>query len=345
MTPSTIRPFAGRLAPVPQRGGFRQPDHWVWCGSVIGGEDGRYHMYASRWPKAYPFFDGYRVASEVIHAVAETPVGPYAFQSVVLPDRGEAYWDGRMTHNPSILRIGDQYALFYIGATYRGARPAPDELHAETSPVPDASYATIRIGLATSDAPEGPWKRRDTPIISSRRGHWDASVITNPAPCLAPDGRLLVYYRGNLPRAPGVRGGRIGLAAAPGIEQPFERLTDEPILAFGPGRIEDPYVWWNGTVYELVAKDLTGELTGEFHAGIHAWSTDAISWNLGDPPKAWSRTIQWDDGRSTTLGSLERPQILLEAGVPTHVCFAVADGPGGFRDADNTWNVVVRLDQ
>jgi hypothetical protein len=142
-----------------------------------------------------------------------------------------------------------------------------------------------------------------------------------------------------------VRGGRIGLAAAAGIDRPFERLTEEPVLAFGPGRVEDPYVWWNGNVYELVAKDLTGELTGEFHAGLHAWSADAVAWHLADPPKAWSRTIQWDDGHSTTMGSLERPQVLLEAGVSTHVCFAVADGPGGFRDADNTWNVVVPLVQ
>ena len=114
------------LLPVPCNGGFRMADYWVWCGSAIRGEDGRYHMFAARWPKAYPFFDGYKVASEVVRASADTPVGPYVFEEVVLPARGAAFWDGRMTHNPTIHKIGDTYALFYIGATYDGPTPTPE---------------------------------------------------------------------------------------------------------------------------------------------------------------------------------------------------------------------------
>ncbi len=55
--------------------------------------------------------------------MAETPEGPYTFQEVVLGDRGAAFWDGRMTHNPVVVKRGDTYLLFYIGTTFDGPKP------------------------------------------------------------------------------------------------------------------------------------------------------------------------------------------------------------------------------
>ena len=40
--------FIDRILPAPINGGFQDPDHWIWGASVIMGEDGRYHMFASR---------------------------------------------------------------------------------------------------------------------------------------------------------------------------------------------------------------------------------------------------------------------------------------------------------
>mgnify|MGYP000435177835 CR=1 FL=1 len=76
--------FIDRILPVPVSGGFRMTDYWVWCGSVIQGEDQRYHMFAARWPKELPFFDGYKTHSEVVRAVSDTPEGPYVYQEQVL---------------------------------------------------------------------------------------------------------------------------------------------------------------------------------------------------------------------------------------------------------------------
>src|SRR5262245_45244510 len=94
------------LGVVPRNGGFRMEGYWVWCGSVIKGDDGRYHMFASRWPKDITFHPGWMTNSEIVRAVADRPEGPYVFQQVVLPARGADYWDGRSTHNPSITRHG-----------------------------------------------------------------------------------------------------------------------------------------------------------------------------------------------------------------------------------------------
>jgi hypothetical protein len=331
--------FIDRILPAPVNGGFRMDDYWVWCGSVVRGEDERYHMFAARWPKNLVFFDGYKVASEVVHAVSDTPEGPYEFQSVVLPDRGGEFWDGRMTHNPTIHRYGDKYLLFYIGATFDGPRPSEQELRDGTTRIPNQCYSTIRIGLATADSVWGPWERPDAPCLDIRPGKWDGSVVTNPAPCIRPDGSILLYYRSNTPN-----GLRLGCACAASLGAPFERLSDEPVLTFpGDEFVEDPCVWHNGDHYELIAKDIKGGICGEVHAGIHARSDDGLAWTLCDPPKAYSRSIRWDDGTVTNQGCVERPQLLFHDGVPTHLFAATGDGPGGFRNCDRSWNLVIPL--
>jgi hypothetical protein len=337
--------FIDRIQPAPVGGGFRMDDYWVWGGSVIQGEDGRYHMFASRWPKTLPFFAGYQTHSEVVRAVADTPEGPYAFQEVVLPARGAVHWDGQMTHNPSIHRYGDVYLLFYIGATYPAPRPEPEALWNDQTPKPKISYANIRIGMATARAVTGPWRRPDAPVLRPRPGKWDHSIVTNPAPCVTQDGRILLLYRANTPQ-----GLRIGAALAPKLGAAFERLHEDPVLHFeGDNHVEDPYVWWvddpasSGGHFELLAKDMTGGITGERHAGVHATSPDGITWHLSDPPKAYSRRVRWTDGTETTQGCLERPQLLLQDGYPTHLFAATCDGPGGFRACSKSWTIVLPL--
>jgi len=331
--------FLDRILPAPVGGGFAMDDYWVWCGSVLGGDDGQYHMFAARWPKALPFFDGYKTHSEIVRAVSPTPEGPYAFQEIVLPARGPGFWDGQMTHNPTIHKVGDTCLLFYIGATYADPRPTPDELWGQATPKPNQSYATIRIGLATAPSPLGPWERRDDPILDTRPGKWDGSVVTNPAPCVLADGRILLLYRSNTPD-----GLRIGAAMAESLESPFRRIADEPVLRLAGGNfVEDPFVWQAAGRFEMLAKDMTGGITGEKHAGIHATSANGLDWKLSDPPKAYSRRIAWDDGTTTVQGCVERPQLLFHDGQPTHLFAATADGPGGFRDATRTWNMVLPL--
>ena len=114
-------------------------------------------------------------------------------------------------------------------------------------------------------------------------------------------------------------------------------------------RIEDPFVFWADDHYEMICKDLTGKITGEFHAGIHLLSPDGIEWTLAPDPKAWSRTIDWDDGTQTTQASIKRPYILFEGNRPAYLFAATADGPGphdgrpGHYFARNTWNMVIPL--
>jgi hypothetical protein len=333
------RSLLSRIRPAPVDGGYIDPDYWVWCGSPIKGEDGRYHLFASRWKRELPFFAGYQVYSEIVRAESPTPAGPYRFQQVVLPARGAHFWDGRMTHNPTIHFWRGRYLLFYIGSTYEGPDPRPEELAAGSTKQTRESYSRIQIGLAISKSVKGPWQRLDEPVLSPRKGKWDAAIVTNPAPCVRPDGRIVMLYRSNTPK-----GLRLGIAGAERFDKPFRRLTDDPIALFSDGQgVEDPYLWWAGGHYEALMKDMSGAITGEKHAGVHAMSPDAMTWRLKAQPKAYSRTVRWSDGRSTVQGSLERPQILFEKGRATHLFAATADGPGGFHNATKTWTMVIPL--
>jgi hypothetical protein len=322
------------LRPASRAAGFRLADWWVWCGAAAQGEDGAWHLFASRWPRRLPFFRGYVVASEVVRAVADRPEGPYRCAEVVLPARGADCWDGRMTHNPTLLRWGGKWYLYYIGATYPGAMPDAAAL-AAGAPVVDQAYATIRIGVMEAERLEGPWRRLDHPVLAPQAGAWDGSVVTNPAPCLARDGSVLLYYRSNTPQ-----GLRIGLATAPTPLGPYTRASDRPVLDLpGGNHVEDPFVWWDGGRYHMI-----GGITGERHAGAHLVSADGRAWTVGAPAQAYSRRVQWDDGTSSELGCLERPYLLFDAdGRPSHLLGATADGPGGFNHASETWNAVLPL--
>ena len=142
----------------------------------------------------------------------------------------------------------------------------------------------------------------------------------------------------------------MGLAIADAPDQPFIRYGDKPIFDPGEGlKVEDPCVFYFRDHYEMVCKDLTGKVTGEFHAAVHLTSPDGVHWQPMDPVKAWSRSIAWDDGTHTTQGSIERPFVLLQHGEPTYLFAATADGPGpfdgrpGHYHAINTWNMVIPL--
>jgi hypothetical protein len=112
-----VNEFRDRLLPAPMDGGFRMDGYWVWCGSVIKGDDGKYHMFASRWPKTTGFGPYWLTNSEIVHAVSDKPAGPYKFSDIALPPRGSEFWDGQMTHNPAIRKYKGTYLLYYTGTT------------------------------------------------------------------------------------------------------------------------------------------------------------------------------------------------------------------------------------
>ncbi len=334
--------FFDQLMPAPRNGGFTMDGYWIWCGSVVQGEDGRFHMFASRIPKRLPMHPGWLVESEVVRAVADTPEGPYQFQEVVLPARGAEYWDGRSTHNPHIIRYKATYLLYYMGTTHPFGEDSYGEDIDLSNPAIIVSRSNKRIGLATAPSVKGPWKRLDEPILGVRPGKFDSYLTSNPAPCVHEDGSVLLVYKARRYIGTLFSDMALGIARADHYEGPYYPVSDKPIFSTSDVHLEDPFIWKTDSGYKMIAKDMEGNVGGEIHGGISAFSEDGIIWKITDHPKAYSRNITWDDGVVTQMGNLERPFILFQEGEPTHLFAATADGSGEFR-GQNTWNMVIPL--
>ena len=100
-SPKEPTAFIDRILPAPIGGGYEDPDYWVWGSSVIKGEDGKYHLFYSRWPKKYNF-TAWLTHSEIAHAIADHPAGPYTFIEIAMQSHGGNYWDAITAHNPKI---------------------------------------------------------------------------------------------------------------------------------------------------------------------------------------------------------------------------------------------------
>jgi alpha-L-fucosidase len=324
--------FRDRLLPAPLDGGFRMEDYWVWCGSVIQGEDGRYHMFASRWPKGLSFSPHWLTNSEVVRAVSDTAEGPFRFAEIVLPPRGEEFWDGKMTHNPAIRRVGDTYLLYYTGTTYHGDMPTPDDPTTETSELKLDAHQHERIGLATAKSVLGPWQRRDKPILDVRPGTWEGYLVSNAAPVVMPDGKIMLFYKG----VERLRVNAIGVALAETYEGPYVRLSDKPFdLGLGA---EDPFIWFEDGLFHGLFLDHDRKYSAK---GLYyGTSRDALRWEAEPNPVAISRTILWSDGRYRTMDNTERPHVLVQDGRSTHLFMATGDKQDGVK---STWNMVIPL--
>lgn len=337
-------PIYDKLLPAPVNGGFRMEGYHIWCGSVIKGEDGRFHMFASRWKKDLGFHPHWVFNCEIVRAVSDTPEGPYQFEEVVLKRRDRQYFDALNQHNPQINYWNGTYYLFYMGTTYGG--PIPEV----GTKVESERYLEVwnrkRIGLATSKSIFGPWERIDEPLLEPRQpGHWDCTITTNPSTAILPDGTTYMIYKSREYYGSTLQ---LGIARAPRPDGPYERLQDEPIFQFENKdlHVEDPFLWYADGKFHLLIKDDfkndCGGLTGEWGAGVYATSEDCLNWHIHENPKAYSRIVRWDDGTVTEQCNLERPFLLFQDGEPTHLFCATGSGTKAWEFTD-TWNMVIPL--
>jgi hypothetical protein len=303
---------------------FADPDWYQWGGSVIQGEDGKYHMFYSRWPRENPRgMWGWLYECQIARAVAEKPEGPYRHVEVILEGFGQPQaerWDAINAHNPCITRLHDpvtdrdRYYLYYIAT-----RDDDNQFHADGRP--DDWWDHIinqRVGVAVADSLKGPWVRHPEPVIQPPTGPF-RHYLVNPGVCQLPDGRFLMVLKG---RDDGPNHGRMihGWALADRPEGPF--VAQNSLLFPATMHAEDPTVWVQGQWIFVAVKDWTGHLSGQ--PGISyvrgKLIGDTIQWEVPENCNISPRTLVWDDGQTTPLANLERPWILRDKdGSPTHL--------------------------
>ena len=322
-------PFENRLSPAVKAGGYQDDNYWIWCGSCIKGDDGRYHLFASRWEKKWGFSANWLYRCEIVRCASDTPQGPYRYEETILSEREHSYFDGRNVHNPYIREYNGKYYLYYFGTTYGGPTPMTEAEISDLQRFIEV-WNNKRIGVAVADSVLGPWKRPDKPLLLPRDyTHWDCTVTTNPAVAILPNGTTYMLYKS---RSYANATLRIGVAKADKPDGEFIRLTEQPIFDFeNPDfHVEDPYLWYEDGKFRLLIKDDfkndCGGITGVWGGGFYAESNDCIHWEIPKHPLVYSRHFVWDDGSEQEMCNAERPFLLLQNGHPTHLFLAVGEG-------------------
>jgi Pectate lyase len=309
-----ISDFSKQLKPLGRI--LESEGYYVWCCAPIFDEDGKVHVFYSRWPEKYGM-GGWIHKSEIAHAVADTPEGPYTHIETALAPR-PGYFDATTCHNPHIQHINGTYYLFYMGNS-------------------DGTVYSKRIGLAKSTSLYGPWERSDKPILEvGEDGAWDDCNTTNPAFIMHPNGQSWLYYKSWNKEAYRNEKGAIranrkyGLAIADHIEGDYKKVKKNPIIDFSKHghnkQVEDAYVYMEDGKFKMLMRDM-GYFDHE--VGLIFESEDGIYWS--EPQIAWFGAEAYlqeppAPKHLKRYGRFERPQLLMKNGKPAYLFNAMQGG-------------------
>jgi predicted GH43/DUF377 family glycosyl hydrolase len=296
---------------VPETAKFINDSFFIWGGSLVKSHvDKKYHLFYSRWPRKLGM-NAWVTHSEIAHAVSDSPFGPFEFKNIALPFRGKEYWDGMVTHNPTIHYFNGKYYLYYMGNTGDG-RIVENGLNW-------THRNNQRIGVAIAQNPNGPWERYNKPLIDvspDSLAH-DALMVSNPSVTkMANDKYLMVYKavakKGNMPFG----GPVVHLTAiADNPEGPFFKQM-KPVFTEQNHDFpaEDPFIWYNNNCYYAIVKDMNGAFTNAGRSLVLFSSADGLNWEKARHPLVSNLEIKWENGTIQKVIALERPQLFFENG-------------------------------
>jgi len=321
---------------------INDPDRFIWGGSVVKGDDGKYHMIYNTFEcgDSLPEFgNGWVLHSKLAYAVSDYPDRDFQFKKIVLRGRAlegdSTAWDAQMVSNPHLKKFNGKYYLYFIGSKDPGVQPPGslgEKLNKRNRVQQNQKIAVIEFNNF-EDLMNGNFKRPDAPILSPRtrvkpdnivdpspegtQPKPDNIIVVNPSVTYRPsDGKYLLYFKGNLydPHWRGVHG--VALSDSP--TGPFTPLDDIIFdMRTEDGKIasaEDPYVWYHKTQKKFYAvfKDFSGKITGDVPGLAILESADGIKWTKPPHPFFMKKQVVLQSGDTIKVNRLERPQLLID---------------------------------
>ena len=215
--------------------------YFVWCVTALRWTDGRIHAYYSRWPKIHAW-RGWRTRSEIAHAVADSPEGPFRTTGTVISCRNPGGWSGINAHTPSARVINGRIHIYFvankIGDYYKGSPEQPLPGDEWLNDNMRSVHLSQRIVVAVADQPEGPFVTSGKPVFTPKPPFKD--VVCNPA-VVERDGKCIMIIKGDDARHE--KPFRIQcVAMADNPLGPFEQV-DKPILE--DVSTEDACIWYD----------------------------------------------------------------------------------------------------
>lgn len=320
-TPDDLN-LTNHLKPISADNVFKTEGYYNWGTSILKGEDGKYHMFYSRWKKNYGFY-GWLTHSEIAHATSESPSGPWVYLETALVGAQKNRWDAITAHNPKIKYFDGKYYLYYVATNLGGKNFSEEELietaHTGYShPNWKILRPNQRVGVAVANSINGPWKRFDKPLIEPSGPI--TTLTVNPAITKGKDGNYYLIVKGDKPNEKRfIRNQAIAISKSP--TGPFE-IQEKPVIDYID--TEDMSMWYDQN---------RDRFYGVFHAkgfiGM-VTSTDGINWEKALNYELMPKKVKQEDGNLLIPGRLERPFIYHENGKPKVLGLAVKQGNESF---------------
>ncbi|MDO7173149.1 glycoside hydrolase family protein [Mariniflexile sp. AS56] len=283
-----------------------------WDGKIVKDDDGKYHMYASRWTQEMSHSDGWHLGSKGMHAVSDNIMGLYVDKGLLWPD-----WKDGIGHNVIGLRMHDgRYA-------------------AVTSELTDGE-------IFVSDSPNGPFKllgkiqvdpngfdiglARYQNKTKPNYGH-----MSNVKILLRPDGRYMLVGRSTAV-----------MISDNGILGPYKIISDRVYKNYPElpqTKNEDPTIWYSGGLYHMVYNHWPTKTSHHFTSEdeIADWIYRGIAFKKDE-----FKIFKYTDGTINDWQFVERPTAYVENGHVTHFIFSVIDvGKGQDKANDNHGSKIV----
>jgi hypothetical protein len=292
--------------------GLEDPKVENWCywdGSIVKSDDGRYHIYASRWPQTMSHSEGWHLGSKGMHASSDKIMGPYTDHGLVYPQ-----WMDGLGHNVSGLRMHDgRYAVVTSEVT------------------------TGEVFVAES--PDGPFEllgqiQVDNNGFEPGLARYNKNGrMSNVRILLRPDGRYMLIGRSTAV-----------MLSENGILGPYKIMNDriyKPYPDLPQTKNEDPTIWHSGGMYHIVYNHWPSKTSHHFSSldGITDWTYRGIAFK-----KEETKIFKYTDGTINDWQYIERPAARVdeETGHVTHFIFSVIDvGKGKDRASDNHASKIV----
>lgn len=276
------------------KNGLEDPKLENWCywdGSIVKDDQGRYHLYASRWSQTYPNGRGWKEDSKGIHAVSDHVLGPYVDKGLLWPQ-----WQGGKGSNVVGLRLHDGRYAAVTSEITKG------EVFVSASP--DGPFTWL--GQIQWDA------NGFEPGLAAYGG--GKGNMSNVQILLRPDGRYMIVARSTAP-----------MLSDQGILGPYKIRGDRIYKRYPElpqEKNEDPTVWYSGGLYHIVYNHWPSKTSHHFTSqdGIRDWKYRGIAFK-----KEESKIFRYRDGTVNDWQFVERPTALVENGHVTHFLFSVLD--------------------
>lgn len=352
------------INPVDSSNIFIDPGYYIWCGSSILGEDGKYYLFYSRWPhgprvkdddslnQIFDGFKGWQKYSEIAIAVSDKATGPYKHVKTILKGNfNEQRWDRYTFHNPQVNYFKGQYYLYFISNSFN------DNMHFSKTLTKEQLHwykynCTQRIGMASSPTIAGFlngtfFQKPEHLIMPDSIKTYEVTV--NPSVCKGPDGRYYMMYKS---RKPDLGHMTFWMAVANKPDGPFSFYSE--VSSSEDMASEDPYLWYDKKRkrFYAIAKYFSSKskTNTEFGSLILLTSIDGKDWGLANSYMVSPKKINFTNGTEVRLSNLERPFLLFDKKGNLEALFAAAAVKSPYNEKsinvkpdENTFNVHIPL--